>query len=130
RPACSASGSDSPARSPAVGSALPRLNVPSSAATYSAALEGLCGVDEVILRRDPTIPPVYNSGVRYAIKKHNVWRYPDEMIGDGWGDCEGLSCWRTAELRVSGADPGACPLVYKTGPRRWHAVIGRSDGWL
>lgn len=113
-----------------MGSALSHLNVPSSAATYSAALEGLVGVDEVILRRNPEMPHVYGAGVRYGLKGHNIWRYPHEMIGDGWGDCEGLSCWRTAELRVSGADPDARVMVYRTGPRKWHAVVGRGDGWV
>ncbi len=113
-----------------MGSALPALNVPSSAATYSAALEGLVGVDEIILRDNPGLPPVYASGVKYKLKPHRVWRYPNEIIGDGWADCEGLTGWRVAELRVSGADPGAKPFVYKTGKRRWHAVVGRSDGWI
>jgi hypothetical protein len=113
-----------------VGSALPALNVPSSAAAYSAALEGLVGVDEIILRDNPQLPPLYASGVRYKLKPHRVWRYPHEIIDDGWADCEALTGWRVAELRVSGADRGAKPIVYKTGKRRWHAVVGRSDGWI
>lgn len=113
-----------------MGSALKALNVPSSAETFSAALEGLVGVDEVLLRRNPDLPPVYESGVKYKLPPHRVWRYPPEIVRDGWGDCEGLSCWRAAELRVSGADPDARVLAYRSGPRRYHAVVARGDGWI
>lgn len=113
-----------------MGSALKALNVPSSAETFSAALEGLVGVDEVLLRRNPDLPPVYEAGVEYKLPPHRVWRYPNEIVRDGWGDCEGLSCWRAAELRVSGADPDARVLAYRSGPRRYHAVVARGDGWI
>lgn len=113
-----------------MGSALSTLNVPPSAETYSRALEGLVGVDEEILLKNPQLPPLYAAGIKYKLPKHRVWRYPHEIMRDGWGDCEGLSCWRTAELHVTGADPDARVLVYRTGPRRWHAVVGRGDGWI
>lgn len=88
------------------------------------------GVDEVILRRNRDLPTVYGSGVKYAVPPHGTWRYPHEICRDGWGDCEGLSAWRAAELRVSGADPAARVQVYKTAPRRWHAIVIRGDGWV
>ena len=113
-----------------MGSALSNLNVPPSAETYSRALEGLVGVDEEILRRNPDLPTLYESGVKYKLPPHRVWRYPHEIVRDGWGDCEGLSCWRAAELHVSGADPDARVMVYRSGPRRWHAVVGRGDGLI
>lgn len=113
-----------------MGSALSTLNVPPGAETYSRALEGLVGVDEEILRNNPMLPALYDAGIKYKLPKHRVWRYPHEIVRDGWGDCEGLSCWRAAELHVSGADPEARVMVYRTGPRRWHAVVGRGDGWI
>lgn len=113
-----------------MGAALSTLQVPSSADTYSAALEGLVGVDEVILRRNRELPTVYGSGVKYATPEHRCWRYPNEIARDGWGDCEGLSAWRAAELRVTGADPGARVKVYKTSRNRYHAIVVRGDGWV
>lgn len=113
-----------------MGGALKSLNVPPSAATYSAALEGLVGVDEEILRRNPELPPVYAAGIRYQQPPHTVWRYPHDILRDGWGDCEGLSGWRCAELRVSGADPDASVLAYRSSPTRFHAVVARGDGWI
>jgi hypothetical protein len=88
------------------------------------------GVDEEILQKNPQLPALYAAGIKYKLPPHRVWRYPHEMLREGWGDCEGLSCWRAAELHVSGADPDARVLVYRTAPRRWHAVVGRGDGWI
>lgn len=46
----------------------------------------------------------------------------------GWGDCDDLAPWHAAGLRASGEDPEARAVVYQSGPRRWHAVVERSDG--
>lgn len=113
-----------------MGGALKALNVPPSAATYSAALGGLVGVDEEILRQNPELPLVYASGVKYKLPPHRVWRYPNEIARDGWGDCEGLACWRAAELHVTGADPNAEVVAYRSGPKRFHAIVVRGDGWV
>ena len=50
------------------------------------------------------------------------------MLASGWGDCEDLAAWRAAELRKSGEDPRAHVAVYQSGPRRYHAIVGRGDG--
>lgn len=68
------------------------------------------------LRRHPSTPALYRSGVRY-------WAPPDDGTDDDWcdiptvlaakrGDCDDLACWRAAELRVSGIQAVAQPLVY------------------
>lgn len=110
------------------------LEVPASAGTYSAALEGLTGVDEVLMRRDPSIPPLYSSGARWQVKEGDPselrWRYPADVVGEGWGDCQDLSAYRAAELRVSGEDPGARVRVYPTGENRYHAVVERGTGLI
>jgi hypothetical protein len=48
----------------------------------------------------------------------------------GWGDCDDLGPWKAASMRATGEDPGAQSVVYKSGPKRWHAVVQRSDGEL
>jgi hypothetical protein len=46
----------------------------------------------------------------------------------GWGDCDDWAPLHAATLRVTGVDPGAVARVRKTGPKRWHATVYRSDG--
>ena len=108
------------------------LEVPSSPGTYTAALEGLTGVNEVLMRRDPSIPPLYSTGVQWEVRQGDPsetrWRYAPDVALEGWGDCQDLSAYRAAELRVSGADPAAHVRVYPTGPNRYHAVVARGDG--
>ena len=108
------------------------LGVPSSSGTYSAALEGLTGVNEVLMRRDPSIPPLYASGARWELKPDDPsdtrWRYANEVATDGWGDCQALAAYRAAELRVNGTDPAAHVRVYPTGKNKYHAVVARGDG--
>jgi hypothetical protein len=108
------------------------LEVPSSAGTYSAALEGLTGVNEVLMRRDPSIPPLYSTGALWEVRPGDPselkWRYAPDVAGEGWGDCQDLSAYRAAELRVSGVDPKAHVRVYPSGPNSYHAVVARGDG--
>jgi hypothetical protein len=108
------------------------LEVPSSAGTYSAALEGLTGVNEVLMRRDPSIPPLYSTGALWEVRPGDPselkWRYAPDVAGEGWGDCQDLSAYRAAELRVSGVDPKAHVRVYPSGPNSYHAVVARGNG--
>lgn len=46
----------------------------------------------------------------------------------GWGDCDDWAPLHAATLRVTGQDPGAVARVRKTGPKRWHATVYRSNG--
>lgn len=110
-----------------MGSALPMLGLPSKADIYAAALEGLVQVNGLVLDKDPRIPPIYAAGVRWKPIPHDNWRRADQIAGEGWGDCEGLSAWRAAELRRSGEDPGARVGCYHTGPKKYHAIVIRGD---
>lgn len=109
-----------------MGSALPMLGLPSKADMYAAALEGLVQVNELVLDKTP-IPGVYESGARWRNIPHRNWRRADQIAGEGWGDCEGFSAWRAAELRRSGEDPCAKVGVYHTGPAKYHAIVLRGD---
>lgn len=53
---------------------------------------------------------------------------PGTVLGRGWGDCDDLAPWHAGSLRASGRDPGARAIVKKSGPKRWHAIVQRSDG--
>jgi hypothetical protein len=46
----------------------------------------------------------------------------------GHGDCDDWAPLRAARLRVTGEDPGARAVVRKSGAKRWHATVIRSDG--
>lgn len=105
------------------------IHVPTSAIAYDAALEGLTRLDESIIEAGG-IPALYDAGVRYKTEPREVWRHALDVVNEGWGDCEDLSAYRAAELRVSGEDPGAAVRTFQTGHRRYHAVVMRGDGTL
>lgn len=113
-----------------MGSALPRLGLPSKADIYAAALEGLVQVDGLVLDKNPHLPSVYASGARWRAIPHNEWRRADQIALEGWGDCEGFSSWRVAELRRNGEDPDAKVGVYHTGPKKYHAIVIRGDDMI
>lgn len=53
---------------------------------------------------------------------------PTTIMGRGWGDCDDLAPWHAGSLRAGGVDPGARAFVRRSGPKRWHALVRRSDG--
>lgn len=54
------------------------------------------------IRRDRTIPMLYQSNVRYYACPfwEGPWLDPKTAAARGWADCKSLACWRAAELRV------------------------------
>ncbi len=109
------------------GHSVAELRIPSAPSLWAAALEGLVSMNEQLLRLRQ-YPPLYDAGVRYKIEKKEAFRNVDEVYSHGWGDCDDLAGWRVAELHVTGEDPGAWADVYRTGPKRLHAIVARSDG--
>ncbi len=65
-------------------------------------LDALVAIDELALRCDPTLPPLYRSGVRYQQEPPGVedWCDIGAAMEQGHADCEDLASWRVAELRV------------------------------
>lgn len=102
------------------------LFVPSNADALEHALEGLVALDAFIIR-DKQLPPLMQTGARYRPEKGELWRNCLQVIKDGWGDCEDLSAYRAAELRVYNSEPARLILI-KTGPRLLHAVVQRANG--
>lgn len=117
-----------PELDPRAGDADATIHVPTSAAFYQAAIEGLSLLDEEILEQSPEFPRLYEADVVYRKEKRDTWRHADDVLCSGWGDCEDLAAWRVAELRVSGEDPDAYVYVYQSGPHRFHAVVARGSG--
>lgn len=102
------------------------LSVRSNRRQLTAVLQGLVLLDSVQLS-DGRHPKLYESGVRYRRERgREHWQSVEEIIAAGHGDCEDLSAWRCAELRLEGVECYA--EVIRTGPRMWHAIVRFSDG--
>lgn len=105
--------------------------------SLSALLSCLFTLDVIYLRTHPRTPALYESGVRYrrerdvAEELHHQeerWRTVPAVLQGGHGDCEDLSCFRAAELVVSGEDVAARPYPKPIIPGVWHIVVLRGDG--
>jgi len=110
--------------------AIPEAHV--SAPVLDAALESVTRLNEQMLASGEV--PSFERGLRYGVK----WRpeppgdehfdSADRVLRRKAGDCDDLAPWHAASLRHSGEDPGALAVVRRSGPKRWHAVVQRSDG--
>ena len=105
-------------------------NMPDHAAVVDAMLEGFVRACQVIVESGLAPPDPAETNVRYQLegKGEEDWKLPQNVMRDGWGDCEDLAAWRAAGLRSTGEDPGARCVVTETGPHKLHAVVQRSDG--
>lgn len=83
------------------------------AALGNSLLEAIVANNCELLSRDPTIPPLYRSGVRFREEPWAIGpnRLPEgleqfvhvlEILRRGWGDCAQICAWRVGELRVGG----------------------------
>lgn len=82
------------------------------------------------LRHNPETPALYRSGVVYQreprIIREEFATIP-QVIAQGWGDCDDLAPWRSAELaEVHGVD--AWPDVVSVRPGLFHIIVRRADG--
>ena len=102
-----------------------------SAPVLNAALEGVTRLDEALIK-EGTVPPFRTDveNVRWKPEPPGGEHFDHAAIvhGRGWGDCDDLAPWHAASLRVTGEDPGATAIVKKSGPKRWHCLVRRSDG--
>lgn len=100
---------------PLIHLSLPDSDGPEHFAPLQIALEGMTKVNEWHIARalkkamkgeGKPIPPLYASGVRYQEDPpgHEDWRDCYGVMQRGVGDCDQLTSWRTAELRVAGID--------------------------
>jgi hypothetical protein len=73
-------------------------------------------------------PPLYESGVRYRQESRGqeFWKLPDQVLSDGYGDCEDLAAWRSAELELAGEQ--AEIVLVRAKPTLWHVAVKRGNG--
>jgi len=102
-----------------------------SAPVLNAALEGVTRLDEALIQ-EGSVPQFRQAvdDVRWKPEPPGGEHFDHAAIvhGRGWGDCDDLAPWHAASLRVTGEDPAATAIVKKSGPKRWHCVVRRSDG--
>lgn len=109
--------------------AIPEAHV--SAPVLNSALEAVTRLDESMIRGGDVAPfNPDNPGVKWKPEPPGQEHFDHATMvrGRGWGDCDDLAPWRAASLRVTGEDPGARAVVKRSGDKRWHAVVRRSDG--
>lgn len=97
----------------------------------NAALESVTRLDHALI--DAGSVPVFGQALDRVRWKPEPpgdehFDHAKQVLVRGWGDCDDLAPWHAASLRASGADRGARAIVKKSGPKRWHAVVQRSDG--
>lgn len=87
-------------------------------------------LNEGYLKMYPS-PSLYESGVRYRTELKEEWKDIENLLHDGYGDCEDLSMWRCAELRNQGINTKPYIRFRRNGPMlRYHVLVQYSDGRL
>lgn len=99
-----------------------------------AAVEGLAGIDSVILKFNPKLQPLYVVRPRYVVPKRETWKDYSAVLKDGHGDCKDFTAIRLAELWRMGVDARAESIVTRI-PGFWgrarlqfHTYIRYPDG--
>lgn len=112
-----------------------RLSLPDghlSPEALNSALEAVTRTNESLISSGqvPTAAEGIARGVRWKPEPPGDEHFDlaPVVMGRGWGDCDDLAPWHAASLRVTGKDPGAVAIVKRSGPKRWHAVVLRSNG--
>lgn len=83
-------------------------------------------VNMVFLLAHEDLPDLYDAGIRYRREgMPERWKDIPTILRDGYDDCEGLSCWRAAELRVrEGIETAKVHLIrQRRNPNLLHAVV-------
>lgn len=65
-------------------------------------LNWLAAENALILRADPALPGLYQSGVVYRREEVETWCDYLAMLEQGWEDCDGLAAARAGELLARG----------------------------
>lgn len=109
--------------------AVPEAHV--SPPVLNAALEATTRLNESLL--DSGDVPLFDE-----VRGHIRWKpeppgdehfdHAGVVVGRRWGDCDDMAPYAAASMRHTGEDPGAKAIVKRSGPKRWHAVVLRSDG--
>ena len=110
-------------------------------ASLQLALATMTALNELYLSQNQGVPRLYRSGVVYATEpnEHASVASSEERIASipevlrlGWGDCDDLACYLSAERRVF--DGIRCEprvvleAVRPDGSHFWHVVVAHPDG--
>jgi hypothetical protein len=99
-----------------------------------AALEAVTRLNEDLIAtgKSPTSRQLIAQGARWEPEKPGDEHFDHGgLISQrGHGDCDDWAPLHAATLRVTGEDPGAKAIVRKSGPKRWHAIVQRSNGTI
>ena len=110
--------------------AIPEANVKKP--VLDAALEAVTRLNEDMLRQGQTqtSDQLIEQGARWKPEPPGQEHFDNgAIIGKrGHGDCDDWAPLHAATLRVTGEDPEARAVVKKSGAKRWHAIVQRSDG--
>lgn len=112
--------------------AVPEAHV--TAPVLDAALESVTRLNEAMIQRGDV--PTFTQGLHHGVKwkpeppGQEHFDHAGVVMKRKWGDCDDLAPWHAATLRHSGEDPGAMAIAQRSGPKRWHAVVQRSDGTI
>lgn len=110
--------------------AIPEAHV--KAPVLDGALEAVTRLNESLIKAgaSPTSEQLIEAGAKWKPEPPGDEHFDHGAIiaKRGWGDCDDWAPLRAATLRVTGEDPGARAVVRKSGPKRWHATVIRSDG--
>jgi hypothetical protein len=112
--------------------ATPKLRESPAFAIYVRQLLGtLVGVNSLALLLDPSLPNIYQSGVRFRPEPKGYESFVDlhETLRAGHGDCAHLAAWRCAELRVRKRIPASLRVIWQYDPktklRVFHVLVRR-----
>ena len=85
--------------------------------------EALTRINELWIRAHPDAPDIYSAGIRYIPRtiKPELWPDIPNIIRAHGHDCDGLACWRAAELRVAGYKANVILRRYKKD--YYHALV-------
>lgn len=99
-----------------------------------AALEAVTRLNEDLIAsgQSPTSRQLIAKGARWQPEKPGDEHFDHGGLINvrGHGDCDDWAPLHAATLRVTGEDPGARAVVKKSGPKRWHAIVQRSNGTI
>jgi len=96
-----------------------------------AQIEAMVQCNEYWLRHHGDTPGIYESGVIYKREgKPEIWLDIPHIMLQGFDDCEGLSSWRAAELRVAGYQANAVLKRFNRpdGSTLYHCITEVREG--
>lgn len=94
-----------------------------------AMVEGLAGVDVVLLEWYPRIPGIYTFRPRYRVEHAELWKDIGYILQDRCGDCKDLVAWRLAELWRMGVDAKAEAILERHANKlQFHVFIRYGTG--